>query len=528
MATERGPRVSDDSTLQVQPPPSSPAPPRTQIEIDFGRRLGRGTYGTVYATDSPLVACKIFSNNTHFVNELAAYNALQGSPYVPRIHRIKNSYLKSGRLYMERFDSDLTPAQMRKFFASGLSRSQLKQVAYLLLRAVADVHARGLVHLDFKPANILLKMQPLRVVIVDWGSSKIAGPLDYSPHYPYQTLWYRAPEFLLCSGCYGQPADLWSLGCILYELFADRPFVGAANETEQLVGILQRLGTPPQLAQLGLPDFEGRGLVEDLALEELLLGLLNLDPRQRWTATRALEHPFWEDVRGLKFSLPWLPPVSRLPPAPVLPEPLRSNYRQLLAGQGEVNHVSAHAMALSLRLLESCLALGGWKKPELLPMVCLQLASLVCDTSCVRFCRTPASNWLLHGVVNALWFNLMMLDELPAQASEVSAPMPVLVNEPQRVSPAARAIIHSRLANYPSRARLHGRVMSSRDVSYMVVSCPSPLFYILEDEYLLTSEDLEHVAPALAEDGWSHTLTLKAYPKLMVLEKVKTLAGLQA
>lgn len=75
-------------------------------------------------------------------------------------------------------------------------------------------------HCDLKPENILLK-QPDRsaVKVIDFGSSC----LEDETRYTYiQSRFYRAPEVILGLP-YGTPIDMWSLGCILAELYTGCP-----------------------------------------------------------------------------------------------------------------------------------------------------------------------------------------------------------------------------------------------------------------------------------------------------------------
>ena len=72
-----------------------------------------------------------------------------------------------------------------------------------------------MIHCDLKPENILLR-DPKRsaIKLVDFGSSCREGQTVYSY---IQSRFYRSPEVLL--GCsYTCAIDLWSLGCILFEM----------------------------------------------------------------------------------------------------------------------------------------------------------------------------------------------------------------------------------------------------------------------------------------------------------------------
>jgi tetratricopeptide (TPR) repeat protein len=143
-------------------------------------------------------------------------------------------------------------------------------IAEDLCRALAHAHAHGIVHRDVKPANVLLTSDGAAklgdfglAAAVDRSRLTLAGTF-------VGTAAYIAPEQAL-----GQPADarsdLYSLGCVLYELLTGRPpFLG----DDALAVISQHINTPPVapswLTDRCPPD-----------LEDLILRLLAKDPGER-------------------------------------------------------------------------------------------------------------------------------------------------------------------------------------------------------------------------------------------------------
>lgn len=78
-------------------------------------------------------------------------------------------------------------------------------------------------HRDLKPANILIDQNSKEIKIADFGLARILSlPLKKLTR-EIETLWYRAPELLLGSENYAMGVDSWSVGCIIYELFENRP-----------------------------------------------------------------------------------------------------------------------------------------------------------------------------------------------------------------------------------------------------------------------------------------------------------------
>ncbi|XP_028162414.1 serine/threonine-protein kinase minibrain isoform X3 [Ostrinia furnacalis] len=100
----------------------------------------------------------------------------------------------------------------------------------------------NIIHCDLKPENILL-CNPKRsaIKIVDFGSSCQLGQRIYQY---IQSRFYRSPEVLL-GVPYDLAIDMWSLGCILVEMHTGEPLFSGANEVDQMNKIVEVLGMPP-------------------------------------------------------------------------------------------------------------------------------------------------------------------------------------------------------------------------------------------------------------------------------------------
>uniref|UniRef100_A0A3Q4AUE1 dual-specificity kinase n=1 Tax=Mola mola TaxID=94237 RepID=A0A3Q4AUE1_MOLML len=102
----------------------------------------------------------------------------------------------------------------------------------------------SIIHCDLKPENILL-CNPKRsaIKIVDFGSSCQLGQRIYQY---IQSRFYRSPEVLLGMP-YDLAIDMWSLGCILVEMHTGEPLFSGSNEVDQMNKIVEVLGVPPSL-----------------------------------------------------------------------------------------------------------------------------------------------------------------------------------------------------------------------------------------------------------------------------------------
>jgi glycogen synthase kinase 3 beta len=100
------------------------------------------------------------------------------------------------------------------------------------------MHSKGVAHRDLKPENILVKKNgnnpdPLSMIvkIADLGSSKFLDFSDKRMNTPYiVSRYYRAPELILGSHLYNFSIDIWSAGCILFELMTKTPLFPGDSE----------------------------------------------------------------------------------------------------------------------------------------------------------------------------------------------------------------------------------------------------------------------------------------------------------
>jgi serine/threonine protein kinase len=127
---------------------------------------------------------------------------------------------------------------------SYFTMARLQKITKECLVGLKFVHGLGLIHCDLKPENILIRSYSrCEIKVIDFGSSCFVT--DHLTSY-VQSRSYRAPEVILGLP-YDQQIDLWSLGCILAELWTGRVLFqndSLATLLARVVGILGPIEEP--------------------------------------------------------------------------------------------------------------------------------------------------------------------------------------------------------------------------------------------------------------------------------------------
>lgn len=124
----------------------------------------------------------------------------------------------------------------------GFSLHLVRKFALNTILCLEALHRNKIIHCDLKPENVLLKTKDKSgIKVIDFGSSCY----EHQRVYTYiQSRFYRAPEVIL-GGRYGLSIDMWSLGCILAELYTGYPLLPGEDEGDQLATMIELLGMPP-------------------------------------------------------------------------------------------------------------------------------------------------------------------------------------------------------------------------------------------------------------------------------------------
>eukprot|EP01084_Bolivina_argentea_P016607 31059_1 len=196
-----------------------------------------------------------------------------------------------------------------------LNVKQLKTMTYNLIEGIRYCHSNRILHRNLNSSSITISQTgQLKIANFSFGREYNLQSYDLTPDVGH--IYCRSPERLLGEQKYCAASDMWSIGCILFEMATKKILFKCASEIELLFTMYQLLGTPndqiwPGVS--GLPYYnslypkwnkqdslfkllKSNGKL-DLVGIDLLNKLLLYAPNLRITAKKALEHKWFDEIR---------------------------------------------------------------------------------------------------------------------------------------------------------------------------------------------------------------------------------------
>jgi len=266
------------------------------------RELGKGAMGIVYLAKDPLigrlVALKTIRPASHpdddesrefqqrFMREAQAAGILN-HPNIVTVHDIGQDE-ESGMSFiaMEYVEGQ----NLKDVMAQGraLSFEEIGEIVAQVADAIDFAHAKGIVHRDVKPANIIL-IEGNRAKITDFGIAKIAsggGNLTSTGQF-LGTPNYMAPEQIKGSPVDGR-TDIFSLGIVFYEALTRRKPFGGDSLTTISYRIVHEAFQPLHEINPRIPD----------GFEQITAKALAKDPARRYQRAREMANEIRAVARG--------------------------------------------------------------------------------------------------------------------------------------------------------------------------------------------------------------------------------------
>ncbi|KAF7656626.1 hypothetical protein LDENG_00038730 [Lucifuga dentata] len=282
------------------------------------KKIGEGTFSEVVKTqslkDGKFYACKTMKQTidsleqANNLREVQAMKRLSPHANIIQLHELifdKETGIVS--LICELMEMNIYEFIVGR--QTPLPDHTLKHYMYQLCKSLEHIHSCGIFHRDVKPENILIKQDVLK--LGDFGSCR--SVYSKPPYTEYiSTRWYRAPECLLTDGYYSLKMDIWSAGCVFFEIMSLSPLFPGTNELDQVAKIHDVLGTPDQsllqkfkqsrAMHFNFPSKKGTGISRlvpncPAAALSLLYQMLAYDPDERIAAETALRHAYFREIR---------------------------------------------------------------------------------------------------------------------------------------------------------------------------------------------------------------------------------------
>ncbi|GAA5884460.1 hypothetical protein JCM6882_005260 [Rhodosporidiobolus microsporus] len=297
--------------------------------------LGKGSFGQVLECrdhkTGDMVAVKIIRNKKRFHHQALVEikvleNLVKWDPEEKHyVIRMVESFTFRGHLCIvtELLSINLYELVKANSFA-GFSTTLIRRFATQILKSLTLLYHHRVVHCDLKPENILLR-HPAKsgIKVIDFGSSCFENEKVYTY---IQSRFYRSPEVILGMN-YHMGIDMWSLGCILAEMYTGYPIFPGENEQEQLACIMEVQGLPDRYLidkssrkrlffdSTGAPrpvvNSKGRRRrpasktleqvlrCQDELFVDFIAKCLAWDPDRRMKPEKALRHPWIAGARSL-------------------------------------------------------------------------------------------------------------------------------------------------------------------------------------------------------------------------------------
>jgi serine/threonine protein kinase len=271
------------------------------IKYDLREEIGVGSTSKCYSctrkSDAKVFACKVIdkrqieSQYSGMLDQCTIEIKVLKTLNHPNIIKLEDNYETPDRIFMV-----MEKMQGGELFDYVVEKGTLsEEEGSLLVRkitsAVAHMHALNIIHRDLKPENLLLttKGPDAEVKLIDFGLAKIMD--DAVAKSFLGTRGYLAPE-MLQRHAYDKAVDIWALGVIVFVLLCGcLPFDDDSSRIDSESAARKKF-------TLRFPRWSSNLSV---SAKDLLHNLLDVNPKTRFTAEQALNHP-WVSGRTVQIN----------------------------------------------------------------------------------------------------------------------------------------------------------------------------------------------------------------------------------
>jgi non-specific serine/threonine protein kinase len=229
--------------------------------------IGQGGFGTVFKVEEPefgrSVAVKVIEERLNgdsvrkaFLRECQAMGALSGHPHIVTV--LRGGTTDTGRAYIVMDLMSEGSLGDRIAREGPLPWSEVLETGVMMAGALETAHRAGILHLDMKPANVLVSKYG-EPKLADFGISRLPGVTETTDGRVKASVAFAAPERLL-DGTATVASDIYGLGATLYTLLVGRPaFTSETGHDDLLATVARVVRDPvPDLRPRGVPDVVAR------------------------------------------------------------------------------------------------------------------------------------------------------------------------------------------------------------------------------------------------------------------------------
>ena len=256
----------------------------------YGRQLGKGSFSTVYEAkkSDKNVAMKLIKDDyiKNFKSEKYILSKLiQKHENIIKLMDIYEKVVNENKYYVI-----IYPYYEYNLFdyidKNTLKVNQVKFITKCLIKGLIELNNNKILHADLKPANILLKVNNtniINVVICDFSNSleySYAEINDYSEN-PICTSWYRPPEQIINNTYTKTKGDIWSLGCVLFEMVCKKFLFDCSPESKDCKNLVLLHNFQSLIGSI--PYVDNKYFTSDKILKPLTLIKENLYILEKWS-----------------------------------------------------------------------------------------------------------------------------------------------------------------------------------------------------------------------------------------------------
>ena len=305
---------------------------QSDLEFPIDNVLGMGAFGkvvlaTVKETGEKVAIKKVFQDRRYKNRELPIMQEL----HHPNIVELKSYFCTKAEKcnedefflncimeYVPETLSDLITENIKNH--KKFDKITLKIYVYQMLKCIGYLHSLGICHRDIKPENILIDPSDNTLKLCDFGCAKHLVKTESNIAY-ICSRFYRPPELVIGATKYTTQVDVWSMGCVIAELVLDRPIFPGKSASDQLMVIINILGTPTS-EEARVMNYRFRGVsrlpkikakpwsevfkdkIDDELFIDLVSKLLVYEPLKRLSPYEALCHPFFDELKNGDIQIP--------------------------------------------------------------------------------------------------------------------------------------------------------------------------------------------------------------------------------